>query len=631
MSKVNRTAAVFSTCHLPTIFVIAAGLITSAAGQEHSSFSVPASAVHLQLTQPMSPPMWALLERELLRTQTDACREFFEKYFDERGFLLCVERWGGNDGPDDAPENVGDWPILHALGGSDEILQMYKKAWEGHLRQYTLARTTDVPFARDGMYYKEFPVMMDWLHNGEGLRIFNLQGLSDPNDRRLEQRTRRFAGFYMNEDPGAPNYDSKHKIIRSLLNGSRGPMLRKATGLDWAGDPIEVENRFDALHGERTYEEMIAHFKDYNDVAGDHPQNLSATTLAANAYMLTGEEKYRKWLLEYVDAWAERIRANNGIIPSNIGLDGIPGSAAGGKWYGGVYGWGFSVVVPQSGEIGHRNTVSRGVIGFGNALLLTGDRRYVDSWTGMIDTINSHQKVIDGKTMYPRMYGDKGWYAFTESPWAEGALECYFWTCAEKDRVRVGGNGWLDYLDGKNPGYPEAVLRSDMEKVRKTIAEMRLDDSTPDTRLSDNPMQYNPATVGALRELMMAGLDPGRGGGPLHCRVRWFDPIERRAGVPQDVAVLVDEMQDEKFSVTVVNLSSTADREVVMQGGGYGEHLLTTVEADGKQMVVNGPLIHIHLAPGAGQRLVAGVKRYACRPTMAFPWNRRETPSTLSP
>ncbi|MFN8708656.1 MAG: hypothetical protein ACK50J_18410, partial [Planctomyces sp.] len=199
----------------------------------------------------MSPPAWALMERELLRSQTAACREFFEKYFDERGFLLCVERWGGNDGPDDAPENVGDWPILHALGGSEEILQMYKKAWEGHLRQYTLAKTTEVPFARDGMYYKEFPVMMDWLHNGEGLRIFNLQPLSDPADSRLIQRTRRFAGFYMNEDPGAPNYDSKHKIIRSLLNGSRGPMLRKATGLDWAGDPIEVENRFLALHGER--------------------------------------------------------------------------------------------------------------------------------------------------------------------------------------------------------------------------------------------------------------------------------------------------------------------------------------------------------------------------------------------
>ena len=55
---------------------------------------------------------------------------------------------------------------------------------------------------------------------------------------------RRYAGFYMNEDAGAANYDAKHKIIRSLFNGSRGPLLRKATALDWAGDPIEVASRF---------------------------------------------------------------------------------------------------------------------------------------------------------------------------------------------------------------------------------------------------------------------------------------------------------------------------------------------------------------------------------------------------
>ncbi|MFO0428667.1 MAG: hypothetical protein ACK526_19015 [Planctomyces sp.] len=621
MKTFNRLVP-FCRCLLLTLFVTSLGFalhLQKTEAQEHRS--IPAR-VQVTLSQPMSPPAWALMERELLRSQTAACREFFEKYFDERGFLLCVERWGGNDGPDDAPENVGDWPILHALGGSEEILQMYKKAWEGHLRQYTLAKTTEVPFARDGMYYKEFPVMMDWLHNGEGLRIFNLQPLSDPADSRLIQRTRRFAGFYMNEDPGAPNYDSKHKIIRSLLNGSRGPMLRKATGLDWAGDPIEVENRFLALHGERNYEEMIAHFKDYNDVAGDHPQNLSATTLATNAYMLTGDEKYRSWILEYVDAWVERIKANNGIIPSNVGLDGVIGSAAGGKWYGGVYGWGFSVVVPQTGEIGNRNTVSRGVIGFGNALLLTGKRSYVDAWTTMMDTINSNRKVINGKTMYPRMYGDDGWYAYTESPWAEGALECYFWTCSEKDRARVGSHGWLDYLDGRNPGYPEAVLRSDFERLRTIVKKMREDQSTPDTRLSDNPMEFNPATVGALRELMMAGVDPGRGGGPLHCRVRWFDPVQRRAGVPDDVAVLVDGMKDDEFSLTIVNLSPTAERDVVMQGGAYGEHLLTQINADGIDVKVDSPVVDIRLAPGAGHRLTVKTQRYACQPTLQFPWNR---------
>ncbi len=55
---------------------------------------------------------------------------------------------GGDDGPDDAIENVNDWPVLYALGGPDSVLTLFKKAWEGHLRQYTAAKTTQVPFAR---------------------------------------------------------------------------------------------------------------------------------------------------------------------------------------------------------------------------------------------------------------------------------------------------------------------------------------------------------------------------------------------------------------------------------------------------------------------------------------------------
>src|SRR6516162_6516442 len=101
----------------------------------------------IHIKTPMSPPTWALLEREVLKTSAAACKEFFEKYFDERGYLLCVERWGGDDGPDDAIENCTDWPILHALGAPDSVLRLYKKAWEGHLRQYTQAKTTQVPFA----------------------------------------------------------------------------------------------------------------------------------------------------------------------------------------------------------------------------------------------------------------------------------------------------------------------------------------------------------------------------------------------------------------------------------------------------------------------------------------------------
>jgi len=106
----------------------------------------------------MAAPHWALLERELLRSQSQAVEAFFHHYIDERGYLLCVPRWGGNDGPDDAAENLLNWTLLHALGAADKVLDLYKLGWEGHLRQYTEAKTVDVPFARDGMYYKEFPV-----------------------------------------------------------------------------------------------------------------------------------------------------------------------------------------------------------------------------------------------------------------------------------------------------------------------------------------------------------------------------------------------------------------------------------------------------------------------------------------
>jgi hypothetical protein len=471
------------------------------------------------------------------------------------------------------------------------------------------------------MYYKEFPVMFDWVHNGEGLSVFNLQGLGDPHDLKFRERVRRFAGFYLNEDPGAPNYDAEHKIIRSLFNGSRGPLLRKATALDWAGDPIEVEHRFLPRHGESSYQQMLEHFTEYNDIIGDHPQNMGATSLAFNAYALTQDAKYKKWLLEYVDAWLERTRANGGIIPTNIGLDGKIGGAAGGKWYGGVYGWGFTVTEPQTGKKANRNTHALGLTGFANALLLTGDQKYVNVWRNMIEQINAQGKQIDGRTMYPTMFGDQGWYAFTPAKYSHGALQVYYWSMDPADRERIGNDGWLAFLDGKNAAYPAAALAADFAAIRKCVEGMRSDPTTPDTRLSDDPMPYNPASVRSLIPLMLGGLHPSHVGSPLHCRLRYFDLAQRRAGLPEDVAALVDQLTDTETSVTLVNVSQVAPRTVIVQAGGYGEHEFVDVTVGGKQTAIGGSNLTVRLAPGCGARLTFKMKRYANSPTMAFPWD----------
>ena len=98
-------------------------------------------------SEPHNTLEWALLQRELLRATSAACELYFNHYFDEQGFLLTDLRWGANDGPDDAIENVNRWPQLYALGGNDNILSMYKKVYEGHVRQMSLpAKTvTDQP------------------------------------------------------------------------------------------------------------------------------------------------------------------------------------------------------------------------------------------------------------------------------------------------------------------------------------------------------------------------------------------------------------------------------------------------------------------------------------------------------
>src|SRR4051794_38640125 len=75
----------------------------------------------------MPAPEWAKLERQLLAEQLAPCREFYARYFDERGCLQCFVRWGANDGPDDAFENFNGWPELHSLGADDEIMRLYVK------------------------------------------------------------------------------------------------------------------------------------------------------------------------------------------------------------------------------------------------------------------------------------------------------------------------------------------------------------------------------------------------------------------------------------------------------------------------------------------------------------------------
>ena len=73
------------------------------------------------------------------------------------------------------------------------------------------------------MVYKEYQPGYDWFHQSEGNYLFYMLCMADPSHETNRERAMRFAGFFMNEDPDALNYDPEHKIIKCVMNGSKGP------------------------------------------------------------------------------------------------------------------------------------------------------------------------------------------------------------------------------------------------------------------------------------------------------------------------------------------------------------------------------------------------------------------------
>ncbi|MCH2373318.1 MAG: hypothetical protein MK538_03990, partial [Planctomycetes bacterium] len=105
--------------------------------------------------------------------------------------------------------------------------------------------------------------------------------------------------------------------------------------------------------------------------------------------------------------------------------------------------------------------------------------------------------------------------------------------------------------------------------------------------------------------------------------LRYFDPIARRAGIPEDIAALVSQMTADETTVTLVNVSQLKTRTVVVQAGSYAQHEFLEVTVGGETMAVNSPCINVRLLPGAGTELKLKLRRFAHQPTTTFPWDRR--------
>ncbi|WP_348786512.1 hypothetical protein [Leifsonia sp. NPDC080035] len=558
-------------------------------------------------------PAWAVLQRRLFDDIEDAWRLFAARYTHEDGGVRFPAVFTDRDGVDDLYEPFFNWPAFYLLGGSDEVLAAAKRHWNGVTAQLTAA----------GMLTDEYENGYDWFHQGESLLFFYGICAADPGDPHFAARARRFAELYT--DPAAGNYDPEHNIVRAPHNGALGPR----PGLNdvvqpYSADLAEMERYGLPLE----YVDGIERWSDLADPAraramgeamqraatGDVVVNLAATSLVANRWLYDGDPASADWIERYVGGWAQRARANGGLVPDSVAPDGTVGGLHDGRWFGGHYGWTWPHGLPSVGMA----TVVSGL----NAALVTGDDAHLDTARAVLDAVLAEAIVAPvadtpyslrggwlarlGKDaekpgmLVPHRFGRDGWFDYAPMP-LELPTWLWWWSRgdADRERLRIVRDGlpatdepvkpfrdkaeagheapWLDFLDGRLPDYPELALSMALGQVARRVAMIDADDSDPSTVHLHFWQRVNPVVTEVLTQLVSGAPQVLYNGGLPFAAVEYEDADRGRPGLPADVAALVTVLDRDRIELQLVNVSPRHARRVVVRPSRFGRARLTAV------------------------------------------------------
>ena len=600
-----------------------------------------------------TPPEWALRQRQLFDLMNRAAPRFVDKYTRDDGTFIWRDEWPGMDGSDDGYESYLTFPLFYMLGGSEEIHAMARRLWTAVTWQFT----------QYGTVTREFDRYYDWMHHGECYTFLHYFGLADPNNHVDRQRALNFAAMYIGEDPEAPNWDPEHKIIRSPINGAAGPCFEMQWD-DWITHRTNLSPYlapYEDIPGYESDDPFVklnwdddecyaAILKTMNErmVPGDVPLNLNATSLVTNAYLYTGDDKYKQWVLDYIQAWMDRTEANGGLIPDNVGPTGKIGERMNGKWWGGYYGWRW----PHGGRVMLEAMCNAGC----NATMLTGDASWLDLFRSQADKLWEMRREEDGKLMIPNKHGEKGWFEFVphaSSDTLRLLMHAYAVGRQQQDLDRIdeqygdrpfqgdqpmpgcGKAGsfriheWFEYTVGRNPDFPQRALEITHREMRRRLD--RSDSETLDWRTWREKddwqdvhhwQEINPVIPEGLMQMAMGTPTAVYHGGMVHAAVRYFDPTAQRPGLPPHVAALVDETETEYVHLQLANTDILESRTVLIQAGGCAEHEFTDARLDDSEVApttVDGRYVQVRLGPSSQTGLRLGLRRFAHSPTYDRP------------
>jgi hypothetical protein len=634
--------------------------------------NIPGMAV-VTASSTEAAPEWAVMQRQLIKTMEEAIPFYLNRFTRRGGTLYGSGPW------DDVAEMFYNWSLCYGIGADEKLLNTALEEFNALIRQST----------NDNQLYKEFAKSDDWFHISEGLMAFYDLAIGDPAIPENVDRAKRFAGFYMNEDPECTkNYDPVNKLIPYISSGSKGPSenfgAEYMINYGHASLYPRVKENIEPYWGEnpKRRKEITTI---YNDVVNrcDVPVNLGAVGLVTNAYLYTGDEKYKKWVLEYVDAWIVRIKQNNGIIPDNIGQSGKIGEYRKGQWWGGFFGW--------SGRYSIHMIFSALTLATECANLVSGDPKYLYLLRSQIDVLLGNSKITkEGQLVVPYKYGSEGWYSYRPMRifdlshlWNE-SMDPSDWQRIEKvmngskyyppgysgqwgenmfdandtqqyvpgepfdcNYVPSEGDRNIDYptefpriayYAGKNPDWPLKIMKADYKEVVSRMEFMRNDTRDIYSINADDLYPNNPVITKGLIQVTMGAPQTVYNGGLLRARVRYYDIDRARPGLPSDVAALVERLEDKLTTVRLVNLSIADTRKLIIQAGAFGEHDFLDVKyqvvtlstnrkksIENKTIPVNSKYLAVVLPPSTTITLEMGMRRFVNKPAYAFPWQSDTT------
>jgi len=557
-----------------TLLLIVAGallVIEAACGAEHVRIGKPFKQI----------PQWAHVELVNFEKAETHLQEFLKRFTGPEGNTLGGEN-ASHGAIDDRMEGLFRWDRFLVLGGSDDLRKKFINVWKWCWR-YGIERR---------VFYKGFyRGSYDAEHGCELLPMLWACIELAPDDEELIRTNRRLADMLCSPVYFHPElHFLRYSAMNAMLTGETAPRVMRRS-------------------------------------RGDNALNTMYTTAGWLAYLTTGKEKYRKWVLNYCQAWNKAAAMNGGVLP--FGVDTATGSVklgpdGNGQWWKANAGFGYG---GQYGMI-----TSSG--GFQKLFVAAAylDRGKPEYASGLVSTLKVLAKNAGKTGRFPGGYSPAkgGWHYKVSTGHVPLLIQrAYAVTWGEdlkglKSTYSAGGRGgslakWFDFVyNGKHDmAWVEGVLGGGIKgkRLRKGIVKTatgrqpRGGDSQKDC--SPLPARYNFDLIDG--GLWGAGYN-GRIGGPTTSDVGYFDESGRRC-LPGGVAAFVGGA--DKGSTTVYLCNSRAQPvRMTITGGYYGQNRIDGLKCGAVGKPVADRKVRVELAAKSEAILKLKVSRCVYVPSL---------------